>query len=755
MAQMSAWSGFSFLSQKEQKDMNKLYEIYLDESGNFERYSSHDGNGSQLKKEVSLIGGVVVPPELKEKEGTLYASMQDIRKEFFPNNERITEIHLSELKGDTNYQCRKKLLTLFKEHMKGVQIIFVYDVSPLGATSLPGAQYYRNMLLKLMQTIIFYHPSFARDDRFQVNVAHRRITYPAAFDKSLASQGYLKLKDHRGRTQFTAITQAELVTIMDLLQNNLRFVSERKASFKILPYKEWDNPFMVMADCLCNTFYGFFDNNGPDRALKLIKKEFHEDCFLFFCPLDYELPERALNSYFQGNYGEVLSQVHRVDLRSQSNFLLLYPAVNNSREGLAKLDQPQECGKLLEVADRLLNQKNFSMISKIKELHSIAQCNISSLTNPPADLLLLAHDVGLRYHNHSGHVKGAIFHRDKGYQVFKQLGIQEIKQMRKHHNFLNRASVIDTNEFAFERAIARLQPIMKAEESITEVFGPDVQNEILGKIYGSVAQNYAFLQDKEMADNYFQKAAFHLDQPGRPSSQQIAYRAHFALDRKDWVNYSKEICSLFEFDSFPGFQETARRCLDNLPDTPYDFYIHLILKGMYVFPEKDNVADQAESIFKEIRSRGIFDEISEQHPWELVLIALGNILVISNKKEQAEQCWRAAAEFVKDEEKLTFILLSHLARALQGQVACMNGEDKEHIFQTLLPVKLTFQNFEAHDLYPGVFNPHQKPDHDNVVRAGWFDHIGRQFIDHLDRADLDKLSYLCSQFIKRFTFNYW
>ncbi len=737
--------------------MSRKHEIYLDESGNFEKSSGQgDENHGRSQREVSFIGGVVVPPELKEKEKDLYESMQGILKQFFPGRKKITHIHLNELEGRQKQSCRDKLFNIFREKMQDARIIFIYDLSPLEETPLPGAQYYRNMLLTLLQTTIFYHPSFRRNDHFQVNVAHRRIDYPAAFDKDLAAQGYLKLKEHRGRIQFTAITQAELGTIMGLLQKNtLRFVSKREASYTILPYKDWDSPFMVMADCLCNTFYRDFSHQFDEKkALKSITQEFGSK-LLFFCPYEYEIPEGTLSKYFQGKLGAYISQAYMLDLKNPSNTLLIYPGLQKSKKELSQLNQPEECDKLLQVADSLLNQKYFSKISEINELYTIARDNILALSNPPLALKMRAHDVGLRYCNHTGNVKQGCFHRDEGCKIFDQLQARSLEESRNHHNFINRASVVDTNEFAFERAIARLRPIMQAEEDITSVFGPKVQNETVGKIYGSVAQNYAFLQKRKEADEYFQKAAFHLDQPGKPSLQQASYRAHLALDKEEWGNYTKEMCCLLGLESFPGFQKAAPRCLDNLPDSPYDFYIHLILKGMFVFSENEKKGGLAELIFEDIWSRGWFREISEQHPWELVLIALGKILFSVDEHRKAEQCWRAAADFVKDEEKLTLIMLSHLARAWLGLVACMKGEDNQHILHILRPIQLTFQKLAAHDLYPGAFNPNQQKDYDKVIRAGWFDQVGQKFLDSLETADRKTLESLSLQFIKLFTFNYW
>ncbi len=69
-------------------------------------------------------------------------------------------------------------------------------------------------------------------------------------------------------------------------------------------------------------------------------------------------------------------------------------------------------------------------------------------------------------------------------RIFERLETKNFRQFRAFHEFVNRTSVWDTNKFAFERAIARLEPVRKKEEKLTAVFSP-IRNEILGKVYGS------------------------------------------------------------------------------------------------------------------------------------------------------------------------------------------------------------------------------------------------------------------------------
>ena len=744
--------------------MPETYEIYLDESGSFEMFEEFQEDGQ--KKPVRLIGGIVVPQRLHEKTEALRSQLaKEICEKFLRSFRGVTDIHLSDPKnlkpGKTPVQLRGAISRFFKDNMPEALIAFIYDLEELGQeTRLPGAQRYRYLLLELLKALVLYHPWFSDSDSFDVKLAHRRVPYPMGYDRKLADQGYLKLKDYAGRTEYTAITVADLKSIMDQLEVSLSFKSERKATYSMKPYASWDNPFMTMADFLCNTVLHVLLRSSEPRALHSeLVKTFGPEKILFYCPSDYVFPSNLLASFHQGHLDHFFSEYLRAsEARGPGNTFcdqyLLKPAVIKSFKRLRRTKDPDECGRIIALADNFLDNRMFYRLSEINVLIQLVKDTMDEIADGAPDPVWDAmayryHDVCLRYCNHTANTIQGVIHRDKGIKLFLRSGQKNFHQIREFHEFINRASVWDANEFAFERAIARLEPVKKKEKNLTEILGSGT-NEILGKIYGSIAQNFAFLGRHQEARGYFQKASEHL---GHQDTLQTSYRAHLAVDAKDKEAYQQEMCSLFKKDSFPGYFELTGSCLTDLARN--SFTLHLVLKGLLAFPSDEPETRKAIALFSE-RIHPMRIKF-EEHPWELIYTVMGRLLKMCDEIPLACQFWKAAAEFATNNEQLTFIMLGHAARVWET-LYWMESRNTDKARSLMTVIRGTFQDLKEHTQAVGIFNPHRTADEDGKTRPGWFDKIGHRFLTELDRADGSDeatLKSLSEEFISRFTFNYW
>ena len=266
--------------------MEDFFELHIDESGLFEKTKDKKNNTERI------IGGIAVPVSLTKKRDELSRDIMEIGKRYFIRMRSPTDIHLSDrdqnLPGKEPNELRKELISFMKDKMDGAKIFFIYDKTDLNKEDgPPEAQLYRNMLAHLLQAIQFYHPYFQGDTEFKCNHAHRRFPYPAMYEDVLAGSGYLKMKDAwSGETFFTAITKAELEGIMMFADRSLRFRSARKASYEVKPYSAWKDPFMAMADCICNTILFIVKWNNAKGIQKQIVKTFGKERILFYCPSD-------------------------------------------------------------------------------------------------------------------------------------------------------------------------------------------------------------------------------------------------------------------------------------------------------------------------------------------------------------------------------------------------------------------------------------------------------------------------------------
>ena len=296
------------------------------------------------------------------------------------------------------------------------------------------------------------------------------------------------------------------------------------------------------------------------------------------------------------------------------------------------------------------------------------------------------------------------------------------------------------------RATKTLEGIKAKEEQISTIVGSD-RNEILGKIYGSLAQNYSFLEDHAKAKSYYNEAAKHL---GRRDTMQTSFRAHLALDMKDKRAFEEEICLLFDKSAFSGYQELLNACLTNV--SKYAFNLHLVLKGLIVFPPEgeridENLINLADVIHPLRRKR-------QNHPWELIYTVMGRLLSKLDQIPLACQFWKASTEFAISNEQLTYIMLGHAAKAWEA-LYWLESRNTDKARSLMTVIRGTFHNLKEHNQAVGIFNPLGTADEDGKIRPGWFDKIGHRFLTELDGADESTLRSMTEDFISRFTFNYW
>jgi len=370
--------------------------------------------------------------------------------------------------------------------------------------------------------------------------------------------------------------------------------------------------------------------------------------------------------------------------------------------------------------------------------------------DPMWDLLAFRyHDVCIRYCNHTADMVEGKIHRQKALKIYDRLSPKDFNLVRSFHELLNRISIWDANEFAFERANVFLEPLKALESRFSELFDLK-RNQTLGKICGSMGQNDAFLGWFEQASSHLEITASHL---GRADTLQNSYRAHLALDQRKDPDYFAEMALLFKLDRFPGFSKLVQNCLAMLPRSPSDFNLHLILKGMLIFPpdatERDKLAVQVHR-----KVEPWLEKYREAHPWELIWTTLGRLLSESGDIDRARRCWGAAANFTDDPNRLTFIMIGHSARAWEA-LSFLEEDAPEKARLALAPVTETFLRLQQENIAPGIFNPNRITDEDGVVREGWFDQVGHKFLKEMNSLDVPALASLARQFLGRFTFNYW
>ena len=603
-----------------------------------------------------------------------------------------------------------------------------------------------------MQAIIFYNPTFPVQCKFNCCIAHRRFSYPANVEDYLSGQGFLKLRDARsGHTTFTAITAADLGSIIDSLSNSLKFTCKREPSFEVKPYKQWDNPFMVMADWLCNTL--FQNILKPTAKPKEINDKLSDiigsDRINLFCSAAYDLPEELLSQYYLGNKDTFLEGflLSRQSCPPYFDHFLLDKAYQNTIRDLGTTTRQlngDQCKTLIGIADTFLEDRAYDRFGEVQQIIDIiSRQDIGTL---PDRLAYKYHDAGLRLANHVGNTEKGVEHYQSGENVYIRLSDKTFSDIRRYHEFINRSTVTDANEFAFQRANARLKPIEEKENQLLTVLGG--KNEVYGKICGSMAQNYAFLRQYQLAAEYFAKARSNLKEN---DVMQTSYCAHLALEINNQKLYLDMLCKLFEFQSFPGYKRMVEICFNkNIVKMAFPF--HLVLKGLLTFPPDNK---ELRDIMGDI-SKQLINKKFKNHPWVLIYTVLGRLYRSLSDMENAVRSWIEAINFCDSNTGVTFVMLNHAARAWAvPAIIDSEGAVSDFSHNVLKNICETFQDFNANKSAPGILNLHRHADFDNKIRPGWFDDVGKSFLQGFDNSDAETIKTICTEFVNRFTFNYW
>lgn len=747
--------------------MTKTYEIHIDESGDFER----PPEDTRRKTPVRVIGGVVIPSELKEKEATLKEEMITLAKPYLKKIERVTDIHVSDIDklvdSSKQNELKEVMLHFFNTKMPEAKIVFIYDTGDLaGANQPPGAQLYRHLLLNLLKAIVFYHLGFDSENvLLDIKLAHRRIEYPKAYDLNLSNQGYLKVRSAAGQLWYTAINEKDLKSIMLCLQDSLGFACARKVSYGMMPYTEWDSPFMTTADLICNKLFGIAAQCKQDmkklHSQLLTNFGGNEDRIFFYCSSDYDLPENILRNYHLDKPGQFIADYIglKPDKHSASNNLLLVPALQKSMAKLGNIREPVEFDNILKAGDIILNNRQYSRIDNLmanliktvkNRLESISENDNADAVWDP--IVYKYHDVCLRYYNHTGNVAMSRKYMGMAIKVFERMEQKEVSQIRNYHELINRASIIETNEFSFKKAIHYLEPIKEKEQklcaTLTFAVRQDVKNEILGKIFGSLAQNYAFLKKNDDADACFKSAKIHL---GEADFKQACYRAYWNIDKRNKSEYEEELRLLFKIKSPASFniEQLLAEYVGNIEQPESPFILHLLLKGVLVF--YDHNAALAIKIDAVIGQN--IDRLSH-HPWQLIFIVMGRLFQKLGQTRVAGKYWDAAINFRSfQQNEITFDIFRHCARAWKA-LSYLSDEDIVEAREIIKPV-LDFFKASENGAYPGIFNPKYMKDKDGKVWPGWFDEVGKKLLEKAEGAGCAELQSILKEFISRFTFNYW
>lgn len=253
----------------------------------------------------------------------------------------------------------------------------------------------------------------------------------------------------------------------------------------------------------------------------------------------------------------------------------------------------------------------------------------------------LCDKIGVGY-NHLGDIDKANYFFDKC------ISLSHAANPSKYIETINRLAVSETNEFNFSLAIEGLTNCAKKieywesldEELVENLMLTNERQKVLdlkGKIYSSIAQNYAYLGDKRNSLKYFNEALEYLS--GISKKITLSYLLHLAIDQGDVDLYEKNIGEYISGETIEEQLDFVLKSKDS-----YKVYIYIkALNRLYYNNLSNNFIDKLVNI--DYKDYG-FDVLG--NPWQLIYKHLAFILYKKNEISTANK-------LIEKIEKVSFI----------------------------------------------------------------------------------------------------
>lgn len=253
----------------------------------------------------------------------------------------------------------------------------------------------------------------------------------------------------------------------------------------------------------------------------------------------------------------------------------------------------------------------------------------------------LCDKIGAGY-NHLGDIDKANYFFDKC------ISLSHSVNASTYIETINRLAVSETNEFNFSLAIEGLTNCAKKIEywesldckMVESLMLNNERQDVLslkGKIYSSIAQNYAYLGDKINSLKYFNKALDSLT--GKSKSITISYLLHLAIDHGDIDLYEKSINEYI-------LGETIEEQLEFVLNSKDSYKVYIFIKALNKLYYNKLSDDFIKKLVNINYEKYEFKVVG--NPWQLIYKHLALILYKKNEIDRANK-------MIEKIEKVSFI----------------------------------------------------------------------------------------------------
>lgn len=506
-----------------------------------------------------------------------------------------------------------------------------------------------------------------------------------------------------------------------------------------------DDPFVEWVDILAGVY-------GWDKRVKLTQKLKNS----LFANLQYgpqhQYFKELAKLYLGGNFQLFLSQTLRhllsfteVSYRASLKHLCSKAISEISSNDFLEIQQLEQYVKTILKESRGEHTLAYNILLHIE--NAIGKLPENVQQQHATQLLkfrINSHKISI--HNHRGEFTQAL----DAYYEAKDLDLSplDIADYRERIEIENRLAVSVANVFAFHEGTTLLEPLLaRLEESLqplSDKSGLVLADSLIGKLRGTLGQNYAFLalsnpESFEKAEDLFIKAA----QEFSSDADKLRHDINFFHLYTDW---QKPDMAQECIDEIVSSETLAPFIAEQNSETAKGVQFALLAYIKHSFITKQNFESLLQ-VFSLQKMKDLFRESITEHPFQFICAYLGRMAISLNKNKTASSLFAHALKMPlqgnrKEQPTLEAIRAQILVLQALGEGERQRNKAQKNVIKAITIMEGLGTNPDYYTMLA------IKKDE----TTGWFAK-GWQALKSVDwHKDFDPNA--CQTFLDCFTFNY-
>lgn len=579
-------------------------------------------------------------------------------------NKLLSKKVLAYIKKNKKYHLTAMIKTKDMVESFGEESFYNYEDSKVNTILdyTKGANLYERMATKFLYNNIFYNPVFiGENEKINLNLATRtiKVEKDSELYNELIKLNYNYKINDDGTLRFfvTGPSTFKAALSTKVYESNVNKNIDYSLNVESINYnKEGTTPFLYLADNVCEIIKETIKEiKGSFDLLKLkhLMSEKTDGEFLCFIHDDIDLIwTRLMENIMNKNLIRALENIAEIKSTSnRHNKLYIELWVPKVEVEIAKIFEKDKIDSYLATLDYYFGKENseyekglFIANELLKIIDAIED---KKLRNKDYIKYKINEKIALAY-NHRGAITKALEYfniceelKSKGVSVLEYLSMR------------NRKTVSITNACAFENSIEELKKLLPKYEKIKDAY-LDIAAEMglesdeaymvkeEGKILSGIAQNYAFLNKYEEAEEKFTEV---LDVFTSISDKNItkSYLTHMYIEARNREKYEELIKESF---NTTNLEEQCRLIFKDLKNVNR-YMLFTYVKALNCLYDDvvsiELVKDLVNGISKLVKKDIDFN----QHPKEMIVKHLAQLAYKKGLKVEADKLMKEQLDSIK------------------------------------------------------------------------------------------------------------